>query len=1529
MMRNALALFVCFSMVSSGLGLFAAGGNTATGGGKADSPGMALDGGAVARRPGAGEGPTDLVPPAPWNPAHGSDPYNGLNRSSHPKSSPTAETGTARVLVILVDFNDTANSSAHTPSYYDDLLFNASKSSMNNYYQAASYDLFCVSGNVTTVWYEMSHSLAYYGTHEFDSPPDAGFGSSQSLTHDAVEAADADINYSEFDQDNDGYADHLIIVHAGNDEASSGVSTDIWSHAWALNSNKVKLDGVYLNAYTMLSEDDPVGVYIHEFGHNLGLPDLYDTDYSSDGGVGKWDVMASGSWNNGGDTPAMFSAWSRQELGWLTPQLESADASGLSAKRVYDNQTVFKIWINFSNSEYFLVENRQQTGWDVDIPGNGLLIWHVNDSASSNDIDKYRLVNLEQWDNNDRASNANDAWRNNSTGLTPTSQPSTNDDSGKNTGIRIFNISSSGDTMYFDVDLGNDAPSAPAPSAPADGNWTNNTRPTLNWAFSDPDSGDSQTAYQVQVDGDGSFGSVDWDSGVVYATSGTCTVGTALGEGTWYWRVETRDTGGLWGPFNSATVRSFGIDLTAPAAPTAVTVTPGVWTATNSFSVGWTYPTESGTSGIASGAYYKLDAAPSSATDGTLVGSEPITGIQVSGSGNHTVYLWLVDNVGNVNGSNRASATLQFDNAAPTNPNSLTSPTHLVSAWSNLSVIQAQWAGASDAESGVDGYSLLWDGNANTVPDAVMDCMAAVSANSSMPLADGTYYFHIRTVDKVGNWAAGAAHLGPFFIDLTPPTGIFWVSSTSHVIGQWSNDSEMVISWSGATDLFGSGVGGYSYEWDKDPGTLPDNITDLTGGGSVTLSFQSADGQGYYFHIRVRDAVGNWNATAFNFGPFDIDTVAPSNPIGFGVLSNNTIGVWGGNRVLSVSWSGFADGLSGVDGFAILWDHFATTSPGYVKNLEEDQPFATSPALPTGQYYLHIRTRDNAGNWNDSVVHIGPFLVDADPPATAAARASGPFSGSPVLEWNWSDASDPLSGIEGYFVSVGYVHGGSEVVRDAWTAQTSFTICDAQDGKTYYCCVRAQDRAGNAGDWGPASAGILVDLTPPQRLSIQLDGSSPATFSPDLQVSLTATDLLSGVAQMRFCQDDGNWSAWVPFSDQYEVNLTAQDGLRTVSYQARDAVGNEAPAVSGSILLDTVGPSITVLEMAGGDRPTNDSQVGVRLEARDALSAVCEVRLGPDGHSWGPWEAYGQFLAWDLTGPDGSRTVYAQAMDAAGNSGPAANFTIIRDTTAPGKPTVSSGTHPRGDTWYNSQKLSLNWTAPADTTGIAGYAFIITPDAKDRPGFTIQMTGTPLEMAVPGEGIWHFMLRAMDGAGNWGDAADYILLIDTSGPSAPAPDQPADGTDLLPATPVTLSWSGAADALSGVNGYYLQLSADAGFGSPVFEGLLDGNGSNTSTINSLPEGSYYWHVRARDFAGNWGEYGQVSAFNVHKAVTPIPPSQGPGLLSLSNPLFIVLMGAILLAAIAGGVAAAIRKRRSRPPLQQAGAPDTGGSVKWE
>jgi len=706
-MKRLAAILVCFLMTFGAFGAIPVSGTV----------------------PDAASGPM-LAPSPPWSPNTNSDPYHALDSSEFPKpSSPFATvTGNTKCIVILINFNDTTNSSAHTPAYFYDLILNASKSSMSKYFNDSSFATFNISGDVTTKFYTASHNESYYGMYESSSPQVNGYGNTQNLTYEAINAADADIDFSKYDSDSDGKVDHLIIVHAGKDDANDGDGTgpggdpQVWSHAWALNSLQTQLDGKWLNKYTVLSEDDPVGIYCHEIAHDIGIPDLYDTNGPSGdvhGNVGRWDLMAQGAWNNGGVTPAMISAWCRVQMGWLTPVTINTDTTGISASRYVDNAAAWKVWVNFSNAEYFLVENRQLSGWDASLPGAGLLIWHVNDSAPDNDNGAFRLLWLEEANNNENPTEAADTWKSSVTGMTPTSSPNTNDDSGKTTGIRIYNISASGNPMIFDVSLGNNPPYAPTATVPGDNSWTNNSKPTLNWTFNDPNAGDTQNAYQAQVDDDNAFGSVNWDSGLTVTGTQGCVVGSALAEGKWYWRVRTRDQGGLWSGYN-ATVRSFNIDMTAPAAPTPVTATPSSWTITNSFSVDWTVPSEGTTSGIAVGCYYKLDAVPANQMDGTWSSSKPVTGITVSGTGSHTLYIWLKDGVSNINHQNRSTVTLYYDGMAPLNP-AVASPTHNVSRWSNVVVASVNWSGASDPHSGIDGFSYVWDLSPSTLPDATKD----------------------------------------------------------------------------------------------------------------------------------------------------------------------------------------------------------------------------------------------------------------------------------------------------------------------------------------------------------------------------------------------------------------------------------------------------------------------------------------------------------------------------------------------------------------------------------------------------------------------------------------------------------------------------------------------------------------------------------------------------------------------------------------------------------------------------------------
>jgi len=323
---------------------------------------------------------------------------------------------------------------------------------------------------------------------------------------------------------------------------------------------------------------------------------------------------------------------------------------------------------------------------------------------------------------------------------------------------------------------------------------------------------------------------------------------------------------------------------------------------------------------------------------------------------------------------------------------------------------------------------------------------------------------------------------------------------------------------------------------------------------------------------------------------------------------------------------------------------------------------------------------------------------------------------------------------------------------------------------------------------------------------------------------------------------------------------------------------------------------------------------------------VTHVRLSPDGTTWGPWQPYGQMYDWELARPDGQKQVLAQARDCLGNTGPSANMSIVLDTTAPAKPAVTSSTHPGGSLWYNSTVASIRWTAPQDTTGIAGYSFIFTTSDSDMPFGMVTTTTTELSVPVPGEGRWHFRIMAVDGAGNWGQVADHVLLIDTRGPAPPALDAPVANSDILPG-PVQLLWRAATDNPSGVKGYQLQLANDEGYTSLVFDGVVD---TTSYTTGSLEQGNYFWRLRARDGAGNWGDYSAPSVFAVRRPVPPSPQSSA-GTFELSNP-FMLVVAAVILVAIIAGIAGAAMRRRKRPGAgQDEGWPAEAerSPVQWE
>lgn len=304
-----------------------------------------------------------------------------------------ATTGKHRGLVILVDFPDFPFASENPQKAFDRFFNesgyneNGNSGSVRDYFLKQSYGQleidFDVVGPYTTL-----NKLAYYGENTENSDD----ANPAKMVTEGIDAAAADVNYANYDWDNDGEVDQIFIICAGYSEAEGADPKFIWPHEWVLSGQNIErtYNGKVLNTYGVSTElwgnenSNPnkeitgIGTACHEFSHCLGLPDFYDT--SADGynfGMGSWDVMCSGSYNNNSRTPAAYTSYERMFAGWMSPTelTEMTRIEGM--KPLEESQEAYILYNDNNKNEFYLLENRQLVGFDAGLYGHGLLVLHV------------------------------------------------------------------------------------------------------------------------------------------------------------------------------------------------------------------------------------------------------------------------------------------------------------------------------------------------------------------------------------------------------------------------------------------------------------------------------------------------------------------------------------------------------------------------------------------------------------------------------------------------------------------------------------------------------------------------------------------------------------------------------------------------------------------------------------------------------------------------------------------------------------------------------------------------------------------------------------------------------------------------------------------------------------------------------------------------------------------------------------------------------------------------------------------------
>lgn len=365
--------------------------------------------------------------------------------------------GDVRVIVVLVDFADAPMT--RSADQFRDLFFSTGKiatGSVREYFTEVSDSLITLTGQVVGP-YRLPRTLATYagGGSGVDNPaPNA-----RTMARDAAQLANPDVDFGPFDNDGNGFVDAFIVIHAGPGAEETGSGGHIWSHKWVLAGGAFNADAKKIYAYLTVPEDCKIGVCAHELGHLVfGWPDLYDTDESSEG-LGNWCLMGGGSWNGGGDIPAHPSAWCKAGQGWVDVVNRTANGN-LTIKDVKSSKTVYRLWRNGDASqEYFLVENRQQTGFDRKLPGEGLLVYHVDDTLDSNDNENHPLVKLLEADDQNHLHNGvnrgddGDVYpgRSGNTTLDKGSSPNSKSYAGVDTCIALTNITITGSSIKTSV----------------------------------------------------------------------------------------------------------------------------------------------------------------------------------------------------------------------------------------------------------------------------------------------------------------------------------------------------------------------------------------------------------------------------------------------------------------------------------------------------------------------------------------------------------------------------------------------------------------------------------------------------------------------------------------------------------------------------------------------------------------------------------------------------------------------------------------------------------------------------------------------------------------------------------------------------------------------------------------------------------------------------------------------------------------------------------------------------------------------
>ncbi|MDF1561662.1 MAG: Ig-like domain-containing protein [Deltaproteobacteria bacterium] len=954
------------------------------------------------------------------------------------------------------------------------------------------------------------------------------------------------------------------------------------------------------------------------------------------------------------------------------------------------------------------------------------------------------------------------------------------------------NWSAFSSSSSFVVDI--TAPADPSLLTPADGSAVTSNSVAFSWS-----SVADAATYQLEISTDAAFTAPTRESGLT-ATSRS----VVLGDGPWWARVRAVDAAGNLSA--GAADNAFTVDTTPPDVPTPVALTSPTTDATPTFS--WSDESASGAVG------YRLD------LDGTVtsVASTSHTPASNLADGPHSFAVAAVDAAGNRSAYSSAQV-FEVDATLPAVP----VLTPVSPDPRNTTTVALAWSAVADALS----YTVEWDTDVGFTNGAGGQATVSSPGHSVGPLAEGTWYWHVRATDDATNQSAFSSP-DAFVIDLSAPIN---PAPSTPADASYSTSSTVAFTWSSVADAA-------AYLLDRS--TSPTFATyDRSEGTSTSQLVTLPDGI-WYWRVLARDAAGNVSPTATaTVRSVEVDTVAPAAPVLTSVTTPTN------DTTPTLAWSA----VTGAASYVVTLDGSTTTvtSPTLTH---------TPSALGDGNHTWTVAARDAAGN-------LGPaaptevFVVDATAPAAPTLIAYFPdptTDNTPTVQWNTVPDADTYR--------VSWSDDGFLTSSFATTSDVSLEIgpLTGSPATTWSWRVESLDALGNAS--APSSPdSFLVDTVTPTAPSLiaPADGAT----ATGVTVSFSWSSVGDAASYRLQVGSDATLATIVhdlAGLSSTSTDLTLTDAVWYWRVLATDAAGNQtapASATIWSVTVDANAPSTPTL--AAIATPTNDgtptftwsdesgsgaTQYLLRIDAVDTTLAALTYTPASN-------------LA------EGSHTISVAARDGAGNtSAYSASQTIIVDLSAPSAP---ANPLPAGGAADTDGSVDFSWDASTDALTAVSYRLQV---AQASDFLTLLVNDTPATESATvllADGTYRWRVRAEDAAGNvsaWVSAASgQSLTIDTTAPTAP---------DLIPvgatvsASP-TLRWY--SQAASGATLYSVEVDDDSLFGSPDATGSTSG----TSFATTLGDGTWYWRVRAQDAHGNSSAWSSTDTFALD-STPPGPPT---------------------------------------------------------